>query len=220
MIERIDAWIQALGSAGYWVLGIAAMAEYLFPPFPGDTVTLFGGLYAVRGHRPWGWVLAAVTLGSVVGSAIDYAVGRRLGRRWERGATSGTLGSKALQLAARMRERGDSLLLLNRFLPAVRGLLFVAAGAARIPFARVMLLGASSALAWNGLLLVAGVALGGNAERLEFWVRRYYRGVYLLLLVAAAVWGIRWYLRRRSVRAPVPPGTGAAAPRRRPGPPG
>lgn len=204
MLEWFDNWVLALGASGYWVLGLAAGIEYVFPPFPGDTVTLLGGIYAVRGNRSVALVLLAITIGSVLGAAVDYAVGLKLAARLERLRGEGTTRSKqhdrVLALARTMRRRGTALLLLNRFLPAVRGLLFVAAGAARLPFGRVMGLGMVSALVWNALLVAAGFAVGGNAERLEGWIRAYYQVLYVVLFIAAIALGVHWLRRRRRAK--------------------
>src|SRR5688572_30690893 len=83
MVEQFDSWVQSVGYAGLLVLGLAALIEYVFPPFPGDSILVLGGIYAVRGEKPWLLVLAAVTLGSVLGSAIDYGFGRLIARRVE-----------------------------------------------------------------------------------------------------------------------------------------
>ncbi len=200
MLIWLDSWILVLGASGYWVLGAAAAVEYVFPPFPGDTVTLLGGIYAVRGNRSIALVLLAITTGSVLGAVLDYVIGMKLAARLERLRGEGTVRSKqhdrVLALARTMRRRGTMLLLLNRFLPAVRGLLFVAAGAARLPLTRVMGLGMVSALVWNALLVGAGFAVGGNAERLESWVRTYYQILYVVLSLVAVGFGLHWIRRR------------------------
>lgn len=204
MVALFDTWIQAVGSFGYLMLGLAAMLEYVVPPFPGDSILVLGGIYAVRGDKPWGLVLAAIMLGSVVGSAIDYGIGRLIAGRVERKPEGklffGISPERLHQLQAQVRARGTAMILLNRFLPGVRSLLFVAAGAARMSFGKVLLLGSISSLAWNVLLLGLGIAMGGNAERLERWVMTYQRGVLsALVVVAVAVLLVRLF-KRRAVR--------------------
>src|SRR5690242_19661990 len=113
MLEHFDSWIRGVGPVGYLILGLAALIEYVFPPFPGDTVLVLGGVYAVRGERPWPWVLLVVTLGSVIGAALNYGVGRELGRRFERHPQATFLGLSHVrvhELEARMRHRGDLFL--------------------------------------------------------------------------------------------------------------
>lgn len=202
MMAQLDQWIAGVGWAAYAVLGLCAMIEYVFPPFPGDTVTLLGGVYAVRGHKPWLLVLAVLTLGSVVGAMVDYWVGARV-FRWvhHRPATKRFLGftrEQLVDLEARMRRRGSVLILLNRFLPGVRGLLFFAAGASQMPFGRVMGLGAISALVFNLLVLGVGFAVGGNAERIAVLLQDYQAAVGGLLVVAGVALLIRLLLRRRN----------------------
>src|SRR6187397_2336142 len=67
--------------AGYALLAGSALLEYVFPPFPGDTITLFGAVLITA----YGWsgagVFATVLAGSLAGAMIDFAVGRRLRAR-------------------------------------------------------------------------------------------------------------------------------------------
>ncbi|MGA9520389.1 MAG: DedA family protein [Myxococcaceae bacterium] len=198
MVETLDTWIRTVGPLGYLVLFGAALIEYVFPPFPGDTVVLLGGVYAIRGDRPWLLVLLVVTAGSVVGSAIDYVIGQRLARRFEHGEEFARKHPHLIRLQERMRERGIVLIAFNRFLPGVRGLLFAAAGAAEMSFRRVMLWGAFSALLWNSLILGIGIAVGGNAERLGGLLQRYNRFSWIVLAVVFAAVAIRYVWRLRS----------------------
>ena len=54
MVEWLDSFITHLGLLGLVVFFVAAALEYVVPPFPGDTITLLGGVYAVRGEHPCG----------------------------------------------------------------------------------------------------------------------------------------------------------------------
>ena len=99
-------------------------------------------------------------------------------------------------LQARMRLRGGWLLLINRFLPGIRGAVFIAAGAAHMPIRRCLLLGALSAAAHSGLVLWAGYAVGGNLERLTALFTRYQRYVLVALAVLVALFLLRALLRR------------------------
>ncbi len=198
MIAWLDGLLHAVGPAAYLILFLAALVEYVFPPFPGDTVTLMGGLYAVRGEKPWGLVFAAVTLGSVLGAALDYQLGAYVARRAREGrAALGFTRERVEALHASARSYGPWLLVLNRFMPAVRGAVFLGAGVAGMPFGRVMLLGTLSAAGWNVLLMAVGMALGGNAERLQAFVSRYNTVAYAVLGTLGVVLVARFAWRRR-----------------------
>lgn len=204
MVERLDSLIAVMGPEAFLVLAGAAFLEYLFPPFPGDTVMLLGGVYAVRGQQPWPLVLLAITIGSVGGAAVNYAVGQWLGKRAERDPSGKFLfisHQKLFEVRDRMHSKaGWWLVAGNRFIPGVRSLLFVAAGAGRLPFWKVMGLGAVSALAWNSLLMTVGYALGGNAERLESLVMRYQFAAYGLLVIIAVALVVRTVTKKKAAR--------------------
>ena len=183
MVESIDHFIMTLGMAGLLVLGLAAMLEYVVPPFPGDTITLLGGVYAVRGDQPWPLVFLVVTAGSVAGAAINYWFGTWLARRFERNPHASLFGlthAKLEEAQAKMR-RGDE---------------DDAAGAARMPRRNALLLGAISAMAHNALVLAIGRAVGGNLERLEALVARYQLAVVVLVLIGALAVLVRMLARR------------------------
>ena len=203
MIEQLDSWIASTGPSAFLVLGLGALIEYIFPPFPGDTVVILGGVYAVRGQKPWMLVFGVITVGSVIGAAIDYWIGAKLRDRIERqpeGKFFGLRHQKIREVQEKMRRFGSALILINRFLPAVRAFIFLAAGAARMSFGRVLLLGAISAVAWNCLLMALGIAVGGNAERLEGLVRNYELAAYSVLAIAGLALAARFLQRRRQRR--------------------
>lgn len=201
MLEAFDALVRSVGPWGALLLGVAALLEYVVPPFPGDTVTLLGGAYVARGEHPLVLVLGALVLFSLVGMAVTWRLGRALGHRVD-AAKDGPLAfglthEQVRRAQALMRTRGDWVLVLNRFMPSFRAVVFVAAGASGVPLRRVLALGSASALAWNGLLLVIGANVGANAEALEAWLTRYRTTSLALCAVAlAAFLAWRWWKRR------------------------
>lgn len=208
MVEWFDRMAQALGPWGVLLLGLAALLEYLLPPVPGDTVVLLGGVYVARGNQAWYLVLAAVTAGSVLGAATNWLVGRAVVRRFERNPHArplfGLTPARLATVARRMDRWGGWLLVFNRFIPAVRALIFVAAGASGLPLGRTLVLGGLSALMHGGVVLGAGMAVGGNLERLQALMSSWQRALLVLLGVAVLGIAVRTWVARR--RAQQPPG--------------
>jgi len=202
MLELIDELSRDAGPLALVVLGFAAALEYVFPPFPGDTVTVFGGLFAVRGGHPFPVVFAVIMVGSLAGAALDYAFGWWLGARLA--TRRDGFFARRLPLAQlqdweeRFRKSGAIWLVLNRFLPAVRGPVFVAAGMARIRPLKVLMFGTISALAWNALLFGAGYAVGNKADRLEALLSTYGRVAWAVLAGVVLGFLVRWAWRRRN----------------------
>jgi len=168
MTDFLLEWLASHeGPLAYLVLGLAAALEYVLPPLPGDTITLFGVfLSGSAGYSPV-LVYLAIDAGSVAGGLLAYAAGRAIDPdappRW----LAGRRTRMALtEVRLRFARHGAMYLAINRFVPALRAFFFVGAGLARIPVSRVALWGAVSASLWNALLFGVGWALGGSWQRL------------------------------------------------------
>ena len=200
MPAGFDAFIQMLGAWGYPGLGLAALIEYVFPPFPGDTVVVLGGAWAEREYRSLVLVELVLTAGSLIGMALTWRLGRSLSDRI-RQAPEGSrlLGLQVGQIRRAqtlMRARGGWLLLANRFLPSFRSVLFVAAGASDVPLWRTLALGTVSAVAFNTVLLSVGVVVGDNAERIADFLRTFRTASIAAVAFVAVLFLARFLWRR------------------------
>ncbi len=201
-LERLVATLSEVlartGPAAPLILFLGSLVEYVFPPFPGDTLVVLGAWYAVNGKISWPVAFAATTAGAVLGAWIDYRVGVALGAALERGAERrGPITLEHVrQVEAGYARWGEWFLLGNRFLPGVRAFLFVGAGAARLPLRKVLLWGGISAAAWNALLLLVGAFLVRNLEEFVDWLARYTTAAWVAMGVVAAL-GVLWIVWRR-----------------------
>jgi membrane protein DedA with SNARE-associated domain len=197
----LEDWIRIfdLGrpAAGLAAIAVAAALEYLFPPVPGDTVILLGFFLAGRGHLPWAGVVAAALLGGLVGVEAAYRIGSRLGRSYFFLRRSRIAAAKLPRLERYLARYGGRLLLVNRFLPVLRGLFLYAAGTARLPWASTFLCANASNLAWVLLLAWVGHRFGASWERLEGVFKAYSSilGVLFLSYLVLTIW--RYSLRAR-----------------------
>jgi membrane protein DedA with SNARE-associated domain len=198
IIETLRALPDAVVIA---ILFFAAFIEYVFPPFPGDTFVVGGvTLVSVFG---WHWVpvMGVVTAGAVAGTAVDFAIGRWLVRSG-RIARLGD-GSRATvdTIVQRMRRHGPIYLAVNRFLPGIRALFFVAAGVADLPRWQVMLWSTVSAVAWNALLVGAGFLVGNHVDDLELFLTRFTFVGWALIAVVVGYFVFKWLRSRRAARS-------------------
>lgn len=198
-------FVEFLGAWGYPGLGLSAFIEYVFPPFPGDTLVVLGGAWAARENRSIALVHLVLTLGSVIGMAATWRLGRGLAGRI-RLAPEGSrlLGLEVGQLRRAqnlMRTRGGWLLISNRFLPSFRAVLFVAAGAADVPLWRTLLLGTLSAACFNAVLLSAGLAVGDNAEAIAEFLRTFRTASLFGLGAVVSVLLARFLWQRRRAKS-------------------
>jgi len=177
-----------------------ALLEYVFPPFPGDMVTAFGAILITQGKK-FLTVFLGVNLGSAGGFLLDYLFGlwlsnpnrrfRQWGPRWEK------MGRGIDRIARGFDRHPELYLVVNRFLPGIRALFFVAAGFARVKVWKVLLYGMLSAVVWSLLLIAAGYLVGKNLDRLLLWLNRYTWAAWIILITVVGVALMRYFRKRR-----------------------
>ncbi len=195
-------WVDAAQGIPPWLvvggLFVASFAEYVVPPVPGDLLVLVGAVLVAS----FGWspipVFAAVMAGAVAGALVDFALGRWLVRHGTLGRQSERTRAAVQMITARFQGHGPWILALNRFVPGIRAAFFVAAGVAGLRPAVVVFWGAVSALAWNGLLVGAGLALGDNIDALDALMAHYTLVAWVVVgvIVVASWFGVRRALKK------------------------
>jgi membrane protein DedA with SNARE-associated domain len=90
---------------------------------------------------------------------------------------------------------------LNRFLPAVRALFFIAAGMAGLRAWRVLFFALVSAFAWNGLIIAAGYGVGANWNRLREIFQTYALIAWLVIGGVLLIFILRWIILRYRSRS-------------------
>jgi membrane protein DedA with SNARE-associated domain len=203
-VDSLIDWLIAFASDRDHPLGLAtlfgsAAIEYVFPPFPGDTIALLGAVL-ITGYR-WTWWLVGgvVMLGSLLGAFIDYWVGCRLRMRKHRPEHAARWAAIG-RVVARFERHGPAYLVLNRFVPGLRPLFFVAAGMAGMRKRDVFLYGGLSVALWVALLIALGAALGANLESMERWIKRYSTFAWIAVAAGLTVFFIVRLIRRRRSR--------------------
>lgn len=184
---------------GFVLLALSAMVEYIFPPFPGDTVTLFGAFLITRHDWSLPGVFLSVMLGSGVGSMADFYLGSWLRERYRQGKVLKSPRTRRAvdRVLAGFARHGELYVVINRFLPAVRAVFFLAAGMARLRAWRVLLFSLASAAAWNTLIISVGYSMGANWQRIRALFQTYSVIAWSAVAAVALFFTVRWLLRRR-----------------------
>ena len=139
MFEWITSVITSLGYAGVAML---TFLENVFPPIPSELIIPLAGFVAASGTLRLDVVIAAASLGSLLGTAIWYEIGRRVGERrlktWvEHHGAWLTLSVQDVDRAQQWFRRHDRVaVLLGRVVPGVRTFVSLPAGFARMPRAK------------------------------------------------------------------------------------
>jgi membrane protein DedA with SNARE-associated domain len=194
MIDFFQHLIDQFGYAGVFVL---LFIENIFPPLPSEVVAPFCGFAAARGELSFPGVVVAAVLGSMVGQMPWYFAGRILGRR-RVVALSGRFG-RWLTVTPHEVERvfdwfqrfGAASVFFGRMVPAIRAVISLPAGIAKMPLATFLAYSLAGTTIWMGGLAYAGYKLGQNytlvAKYLEPGTKIVVAAIVLIYVVRLAL---------------------------------
>jgi membrane protein DedA with SNARE-associated domain len=195
----IGGWVlDVIAALGYVGLALLLVAENLFPPIPSEVVLPLAGFLVGRGDLVFWQALLASTCGSVAGALILYALGRYGGRKLVlRYGRFLRVDEDGLDRAdGWFRRYGDWVVLFARVVPLARSVVSIPAGTMKMPAGRFTVLTGLGSLAWNTLLIGAGVILGANWQRVEAWIGSYSNVVLVVAALAVATLLVARHLRK------------------------
>jgi undecaprenyl-diphosphatase len=168
---------------GYPVLFALIFGESAGVPLPGETALVTAGVLAGAGHLALPLVVAVAVAAAVAGDTLGYWLGRRGGRpalQSRRGPLA-AWRAHTLEYGERFFERhGAKTVFLGRFVPGVRVVAAVLAGASSMPWPRFAVFNVAGAFVWAAL--VASLAsLVGPAVAAALWVATFAAGAGLVL---------------------------------------
>ncbi len=176
-------------SWSYFGIFLLMVVENIFPPIPSELIMPFAGYVAANGDLNAIGVLAAGTLGSLVGTSAWYVVARVMGLErftWlcNKLGRIATLSEDDIDKAHHWFERyGGWAVFIGRLIPAIRTLISVPAGLAAMPFGRFLAISAVGTLIWTALLTAAGYLLQAGYHIVEAWVDPVSTGIVILAVV-------------------------------------
>ncbi|MBR1630362.1 MAG: DedA family protein [Paludibacteraceae bacterium] len=143
------------------------------------------------------------TLGSVLGAIFNYVLGITLGRPLIYRFAGSRLGhllmlnvEKIQRAEEYFNKHGNMSTFICRFIPAIRQLVSIPAGMARMRFAPFVGYTALGAFIWNVVLVLIGWLFRGQKELINRYSTEI--GILILLLVAAVLlwFVIKWLVKR------------------------
>jgi membrane protein DedA with SNARE-associated domain len=162
MFEWITGIIERLGYAG---VALLTFLENLFPPIPSELVIPLAGFVAAQGDLRLAGVIVTASVGSLAGSTVWYAVGRRVGERRLRAWVGRhgrwlTLSPGDVDRAHEwFRRHGRTAVFTGRLMPGVRTFVSLPAGFTAMPVVPFLLYSSLGTVVWTSVLAYAGVLL-------------------------------------------------------------
>jgi membrane protein DedA with SNARE-associated domain len=202
-LDAFNAWYGALSPAWtYAVLLLVAYGENVLPPIPGDLLIAYAGLLAGTGAIGLLPVIALAGVGGTLGFMTVYAVGHRLGDAIDDPDRLRWVPNDRIATARRWIGRhGRAVILGNRFIPGVRSVIALAAGASQVGPRTALVLSAVSATVWSALVATLGFFAGDNLEEIERLLRLYGKVAGAVLVAAVAIWLVVWSAQKRHPEA-------------------
>jgi membrane protein DedA with SNARE-associated domain len=174
---------------GYPVLAVLIFGESAGLPLPGETALLTAGGLAAAGSLALPLVILVAATAAIAGDTVGYWLGRRGGRAFL--LRDGFLAEHrrdAVMRADRFFDRyGTATVFCGRWVPGIRVIAAVMAGATQMSWKRFVIANALGAFAWAGtvatlasvlgptgslLLAAAGLSLGAIAAAVGWWRHR------------------------------------------------
>lgn len=209
-LQPFLSWIEGLGAGNLYALMTAlAFVEGAAPPIPGDLTIAFLAFLSARAGGLWLATTLAITTGSVGGNSVTWWLGRRFGADWLTHQL-GRIGFAKKELESDRAEKriesaydqyGWIALFISRFIPGVRAMTPIAAGAMRVPLWQTLGILWVSSFVWYGVLIWIAMKLGRDWEGVKSGIARFAQGAGIGAIALAAVFGaVVWIVWRRRKR--------------------
>jgi membrane-associated protein len=199
-----------LGYFGTWALvGLLVVvfieSGVLFPVLPGDTLLFVAGMLAagtaaqakeVQTNFHLWQLLVFIPIAAVLGGQLGYWIGRSIGTSMFK-PDARFLKRRYLDEAhAFFEQRGPFAIVLGRFVPIVRTLVPITAGAARMGYGVFTLFNVIGAVVWSTGLVLLGYGLG------QFQIiQKLLEPIFILIaLISVAPLFFEWLKRRKAAK--------------------
>lgn len=169
-MESIPFIAWCLEHLNYWVIMLLMAIESSFIPFPSEVVVPPAAYMAAStGEQNLALIILSATVGACIGSLVNYALALWLGRPLIYRFANSRLGHMCLldqhkvEAAEQYFDRHGAIgTFVGRLIPAVRQLISIPAGLARMNLGRFLLYTTLGAGIWNAILAALGWYIGKN----------------------------------------------------------
>ncbi|WP_156754575.1 DedA family protein [Actinokineospora pegani] len=205
-MDFVFDWLEHAGPLVVWtvVLGfVFTECAFIIGLFlPGDALLFAAGVVLAQNeheHQAW-WLSLVATVVAVAGNQTGYHIGSRAGHTIIARRGGKVLNAARLEQAKRyLDQRGFFALVVARWLPWVRTLAPLIAGAARMDARRFALATFVGAVAWVPVLVLAGYYAAGLLDGLP-WLQTAAVVGSIVFFVVGTSWGVWRY--RQEMRRP------------------
>jgi len=188
--EIIIQYITSLiASGGYFFVFLAMVLESTALPLPSEAVMPFAGFLVSTGRFSFLAVMLFSALGSLVGSLLSYCVGFYVGKPFilRYGKYFLLKPHDLTKTENFFAKHGQKTIFISRFIPVVRHLISLPAGAAKMNILKFSAFTLPGAAVWNAFLTWVGFVLKKNWTLIDQYTKYVDYFILLALLVAVVI---------------------------------
>ena len=175
IFQTVFDWYMA--NLNYWTIFLLMTIESSFIPFPSEVVIPFAAYKAAQGDLNIFGVVIAGTVGALLGALVNYYLSKYLGRPLVYKFAGSTVG-KLLLLSEEKVEHAESYFIkhgkastfIGRLVPAVRQLISIPAGLAKMNLRDFIIYTTAGAVIWNIILAVIGYYIYDLKDKIFLYV--------------------------------------------------
>lgn len=203
LLKRIELWYEK--NMNYGSITVLMAIESSFIPFPSEIIIPPAAYIASKPGSKLNIILIVIfgTLGALIGAYVNYFLALWLGRPLMYKLADSKVGKMLLLSSAKIQkaenyfnEHGNISTFIGRLIPAIRQLISLPAGLARMNLLSFTLFTALGATTWNIILALLGYIAHGQADLIEKYNKEF---SYIILAIVGliALFYIFKYVRKR-----------------------
>lgn len=211
-----------IDNAGYWLVFLFMVVESSFLPFPSEVVVPPAAFLAAQTSRQLMYngheilipdmnvllIVLVATAGAIIGALINYFLSVWVGRPIVYAFANSKFGHACLIDQAKVEkaeryfdEHGAASTFIGRLIPAVRQLISIPAGLARMNIVKFVIFTGLGALVWNCILAGLGYWLGKTIDISQLYAKVEEYNGYLtiagIVLLVCCIGYIIWNVIRK-----------------------
>lgn len=214
---RVISWYN--DHLNYGTITLLMTIESSFIPFPSEVIVPPAAYQACNSDNEALYVTSSkfvnvllvilfATLGALIGALINYVLALWLGRPiiyWFADSKVGHLllldKEKVIKAEDYFREHGNISTLVGRFIPAIRQLISIPAGLARMHIGMFILFTSLGAAVWNTVLAILGYVAHGQKDLIDKYNHELTIALLAVFAIGVGYVIVKWIVSARKRKA-------------------
>jgi membrane protein DedA with SNARE-associated domain len=192
--------VETIGTMGYPGILLLMFVESTFIPLPSELVIPPAGYLIAQQKMTWGGVIAAGTVGSVLGALFNYAIAVYLGRPFilKYGKYFGVSQKHFVKGEEFFLRHGNISTFIGRLILGVRHYISFPAGLCKMNMSKFCFYTAVGAGIWVWILAYIGYFVGNNKDKIMEVSRQWTIYVIIACVLLIGIY-ILWHKRKQKV---------------------